>query len=228
MTLPIETVPLDEVLARIEAWHTTKVPLIHASLRPGVTDAELNALETKTGLKLPDAYRELYRWHDGQNWAVGSLFGLGFLPLTEVISEWQVWQDIIQESPDMNDEIPSQSIPSGCVQDAYVTPGWLPFLTDGGGNSVGVDLNPGPAGVNGQVINFGRDEEKKYVLADSLDSFLREYLRRLEAGRVQVAGHERDTSSVHLLNVNGEYYRGIASLAELFPGFGTSPGVWQR
>ncbi|MFJ9499072.1 SMI1/KNR4 family protein [Brevibacillus centrosporus] len=45
---------------------------------------------------------------------------------------------------------------------------WLPISKDWGGNHLGLDLDPDEQGRMGQVINFGRDEEVKYVVALSL------------------------------------------------------------
>jgi cell wall assembly regulator SMI1 len=222
---------LSAVLARLENWLAAHVPAIHATLRPGATDAELDALETATGLKLPESFRTLYRWHDGQDWSVGFALGLHFLPLKQVGREWEMWEDIGQSHPEMNAEIPSTSHPAGAVRDAYTTPGWLGFLADGGGNSVGLDFNPGPSGTPGQVITFGRDEEQKFVLADSLDAFLREYLHRLEAGRVTVKaleGYDHEMWAVELHDADGRHQDGWHTLADLYPGFGAAPQRRQR
>ncbi|MBX8465577.1 hypothetical protein K5D85_10465 [Deinococcus sp. RIT780] len=89
-----------------------------------------------------------------------------------------------------------------------------------------LDLNPGPAGRPGQVITTGRDEEHRYVLAPDLDTFLREYLRRLEAGRVTVrrpSGFSDETWEVRLQEPGGRAPEGYNVLADLFPGFGAAP-----
>ncbi|WP_135228126.1 SMI1/KNR4 family protein [Deinococcus fonticola] len=227
----IETASLEDVLARIESWYAAHVPAIQASLRPGVPEEELNDVEARTGLKLPEAYRTLYRWHDGQEFGPGGMFGMTFQSLARVEQVWERWQDLLHGSPDLNTNIPSQSHPPDAIQEAYITRGWLSFLEDGGGSGVGIDLNPGLEGVVGQVINFGRDEQEKYVLADSLDAFLREYLRRLETGRasaVRIEEFDWELWAVGLHEDNGQYVDGYFSLAQKFPGFGASPGLWQR
>jgi hypothetical protein len=50
----------------------------------------------------------------------------------------------------------------------------------------GLDLNPGLNGVVGQVVNFGRDEENKYVLATNWARFLADVADELEAGNFAV------------------------------------------
>ncbi|WP_237724616.1 SMI1/KNR4 family protein [Deinococcus alpinitundrae] len=221
--------PLGEVLARIEAWYSENVPALHATLRPGTSDAELDALEEATGLQLPSAFRTLYRWHDGQNWSAGGVFGLGFESLEGVQHEWETWKEL---EPDFGNETENHaSHPPGAITERYINTGWLGFLTDGSGNSVGLDLNPGPAGTLGQVITFGRDEENKSVLADSLDTFFREYLARLEAGRVtavRLSGFADEVWSVQLHDASGHHQEDYGGLADVFPGFGAAPERFTR
>ena len=218
-------IPLTDVLAQIDAWYSANVPAIHAKLRPGVTDAELNALEQRTGLKLPEAFRTLYKWHDGDGGRV-AIFGLEYVRVSTVEYAWNTWQDVILSSPEMNTEFDSFSFPPKAIRNLYSSPGWLGFLEDKGGNYVGLDSNPGPAGTTGQVITFGRDEEKKYVLANSLEDFLREYARRLNSGRVSVVklkGYSQETLSIQLHDSQGRHTEGYYVLADLYPGFGAAP-----
>ncbi|MDL2343170.1 SMI1/KNR4 family protein [Deinococcus sp. MIMF12] len=205
-------------LAQLEAWLAAHAPAIHAGLTPGATDTDLDALEAHIGRQLPQAYRTLYRTH--ADW--GHALGLSFLPLGRVQGEWERWRGLDESQETAG----HTSHPPGAIKTQYTNPGWIAFLKDWGGNSVGVDLDPGPSGEAGQVITFGRDENGKYVLADSLDAFLREYVTRLEAGRVHLHQHEPGepgTLRLYLLDVDGqgsEFYR---QLSDLYPGFGAAP-----
>lgn len=211
---------LADTLAWLDGWLLQHAPPIHAALRPGATDSQLDTLEVILGRHLPPAFRALYRWHDGQDQFVGGVFGLKFEPLEGVRREWDSWQEIGAQYPEFNTDIPSVSHPAGAIRAAHTTPGWLGFLTDGGGNSVGLDLNPGPTGTAGQVITFGRAEEEKYVLADSLDAFVREYAARLEHGRVSVEvldGPDEEVWSLQLTDAQGFSSADYSGLADLFP-----------
>ena len=64
------------------------------------------------------------------------------------------------------------SQPPRAVQSAYAHSGWIPLARDWGGNNLAVDLAPGPTGRWGQVIAFGRDFDRKYVVARDWASFL--------------------------------------------------------
>lgn len=76
----------------------------------------------------------------------------------------------------------------GLIQRCYTTRGWIPLgaLGASGCAYFGLDLNPGPNGVVGQVVNFGRDEENKYVLATNWARFLADVADELEAGNFAV------------------------------------------
>ncbi|MXV18314.1 SMI1/KNR4 family protein [Deinococcus xianganensis] len=219
VTLP-EPRDLPELLARLDAWVAREVPLHHATLRPGVTDAALDAFEVRQGVTLPEALRALYRWHDG-----GDLFGLKFLSLEHLEFNRVAWAELAADRMTDLDEV-VVSHPPGAIRLLYATGDWLPFLHDGGGNHVAIDLNPGPAGRVGQVITVGPDEDDRYVLASDLDTFLREYLRRLESGRVTVrrlGGYATETWEVRLQEPGGRAPDTYGLLAHLFPGFGAAP-----
>ena len=71
------------------------------------------------------------------------------------------------------------SHPADAIKLRYFNHGWVPMLSDGGGKYVGIDLDPGPAGVYGQVISYGRDINHMAVLANSLFEFMSEIERVL-------------------------------------------------
>jgi len=214
---------LPTTLARLEAWLAEYAPAIHATLTPGATDAELDALEAHIGVKLPRTYWTLYQTH--ADW--GHALGLSFLPLNRVQGEWERWREL----DEFQETAGHSSRPFGAVRAQYTNPGWIAFLKDWGGNSVGVDLDPGPAGTLGQVITFGRDERVKTVLANSLEAFLAEYVARLESGRVRLHQHqpdEPDSLRLYLLDVDGEGGDLYQQLADFYPGFGAAPARRSR
>lgn len=91
--------------------------------------------------------------------------------------------------------IPTQrSIPPGAICETYAHQMWIPLVTDGVGNCVGIDLAP-PANkdaVVGQVILFGREFDTKYKVADNWGDFLLIFANDLENGNWKVKQANED------------------------------------
>lgn len=79
-----------------------------------------------------------------------------------------------------SEEISFESIPEGKIKKVYFNPRWIPIFSDYSGNFIGIDLDPDCNGIKGQVINFGRDEEKMYVYANELEQFFEKVLDLLK------------------------------------------------
>jgi len=86
-------------------------------------------------------------------------------------------------------------VPPGGIQRCYSHPAWIPLVRDWGGNNLAVDLAPGPKGIWGQIILFGRDYDTKYVVARSWASFLAIVADDLGSGRWFV---DEDTGELKL------------------------------
>ena len=176
---------------RLEHWLANAAPEILASLRPGCTDAQLGEFEEQVQLSLPEDVKNSFRIHDGQEeyTAAGAIVGEPLDSLANVCSGLaayrQLYEDEQQSDHDSGLADRATSFPPGAIQCEYVTPNWIP-LGDWDGNCYGIDLNPGPNGVMGQVINFGRDEDDKYVLALSWAHFLEDVVEELEAGNLSI------------------------------------------
>ncbi|ODQ66632.1 cell wall assembly and cell proliferation coordinating protein [Nadsonia fulvescens var. elongata DSM 6958] len=79
-----------------------------------------------------------------------------------------------------------ESVPEECIQKVYAHPGWIPLAKDFCGNNIAVDLAPGPRGKWGQVILFGRDFDRKFVVAPSWAAFLAQLADDFGNGNVEV------------------------------------------
>lgn len=175
------------VLARLDSWYAAHLAPDEYGFNPPATDPQLDAFERLTGLGLPRAYRQLYRWHDGENDdRRGHIYGLPLLPLAEAGAQWKAWADVLAGFGGDRYAIPGGAWPQGAVDPAYINPRWIALTHDGSGNHVGLDFDPWPGGRIGQVILFGRDEDVKVVLADSLGRFLEWIAGLLESGNFRL------------------------------------------
>lgn len=169
---------------RFERWLASFRPEILENLQPPASDAELASLQERIGVSLPESFIGLYRWKNGQRdiQQMGPFYGLGFLSIADLLEQWETWKDDVRENPELNESAYNSSAVPGVVKALYSNPLWLPFAYDGVGNHIGVDLDPGPNGRVGQVINFGCDEEVKYVLGQTVDDFIQRIVKELERG----------------------------------------------
>lgn len=181
------------VLARLDAWYGANLAADEYVFNPPATDAQLDAFERLVGVRMPRSYRQLYTWHDGENDdRRGHIYGLPLLPLQQVAAEWTSWTKTLAYFGGNRYAIPGGAWPDGAVDPAYINPAWIALTSDGSGGHIGIDFDPWPNGRVGQVILFGRDEDVKVVLAESLGNFLEWIAGLLESDnfRLKAVGGE--------------------------------------
>lgn len=147
-------------------------PEHYKHLNPPASEDEISHLETVLGYEIPEDMKTLYRLNNGESEeGLGIFYGLRFIPLYEVEQHWLCWKKIIEDGlEDFNEFCTSN--PEEIIQRVYANEKWIPLIYDWGGNHIGIDLAPGTKGCVGQIINFGRDEDDKYVLAPNLAELL--------------------------------------------------------
>lgn len=164
-----------------------KLKLKSVALAPGASDAVIAAFEAVTNLTLPDAVRAWFATHDGQtSTKAGLAAGYYFMSLAEAQKALADWATTRAKLGDEIKELDRacSSTPPKAIQRKYSLPGWLPLLRDNQGNAMGVDLEPGAAGTRGQIINFGRDEDDKFVLFANAGELIEWLTSELEADRI--------------------------------------------
>lgn len=177
------------VLARLDAWYSAHLRPEKYVFNPPATDAQLDRFEQHVGIAMPRSYRQLYRWHDGENddrW--GHIYGLPILPLGRAAADWQQWNRTLAAfGGNRYPFLRGAAWPQGAVDPAYTNPRWIPLTADGSSNHIGLDFDPWPGGRVGQIIIYGRDEDVKVVLAESLGKFLEWVAELLESGNFQLS-----------------------------------------
>jgi hypothetical protein len=86
---PVVSLSTEQLVAKLQSILETNAPAVVHSLQPGLSEAQISALETQGGFRLSADLRAFYRWHNGMatNTTVGLLPGQRFLPLEECVAE---------------------------------------------------------------------------------------------------------------------------------------------
>lgn len=160
------------------------IPNLNEYLNAGTPDT--NRLEEETGYHLPDSFKNLYSLHNGDRDYFGLFFGLQWLSIDGILQHWK-------NNKKYHDELFSSNLISfekGKIKEEYFHPDWLPIAYDGGGNYIGIDYSPGPNGILGQIINFGRDEEELFVISNSFEELLQLLIQQFEHGNCRVVDED--------------------------------------
>lgn len=163
-------------------WLQEQLPVAYESLNPPATPEDFRAFELHAGYEMPDRLKELYSLANGQDpdAITGIWWGMPFIPIQDMIK-----YHMSKEEPiDMSDQ--DVSIPSDSIQLFNYTIKWIPFAEDGAFNYLAVDLDPAVNGKSGQIINCGRDERTKCVIAPDLLSFLIFMTDEIEKGNYSI------------------------------------------
>jgi len=157
-------------------------------LRAGAKATTINELEGLIGVNFDETFRALYTLHDGQNSksSAGFFYGLEFLSIEGIIQQWESWVSILNDPMDWDMHEFCTSHHKGKVKKLYANTKWVPFAFDWGGNHLGIDFDPDESGTVGQIINFGSDEETKYVIAESFAAFIDWYDSELRKGNYEI------------------------------------------
>lgn len=216
---------IGNTLTEIKTLLANEYPELNASLNPPATEADINQLEITIGLTLPDELKQLYRLHNGESGNAGLFFGLPFISIEEALAEWKVWESLADSTTSLDNSI--ISVPSNHIKEQYINTRYLPISKDYGGNNIGIDLDPGPDGISGQVINFGRDENTRYVIAPSLSGFMEFILHHVKNNNFtfEINGDEEDEEPRSFLLKEPANSHFLDTLKNLQLPFGSKPSA---
>jgi cell wall assembly regulator SMI1 len=160
-------------ITRIDRWLAAHRPDYYAQLQPGADDAALDAFESRFSLRLPAAFRELYRWRNGQGSTSSAalVMNRAFMRLEDIADVKNLLDDLIDS--DFNDP-------------RYWRRDWVPFLHDGGGSYLCVDLGAEDGGTPGQVISFWKADKDRPVEHPSVEAWLNDLADAMESGTLRL------------------------------------------
>jgi len=162
------------LIGRMDRWLASNRPAYYALLQPGTTDSELDAFEARFALTLPEAFRQLYHWRNGQEPGSSSplQFNRTFSVLEEIASAKAELDSMI--GADFEDP-------------KYWRRGWVPFLHNGAGSHLCLDLAAEDGGQVGQLVAFWKRDDDRPVEHPNTEAWLAALVSAMEDGSLELA-----------------------------------------
>jgi cell wall assembly regulator SMI1 len=173
---PVVKETMDELLAKLDGVFLAKAPATAAALQPGLTDAQIDALEQQGGFVLTQEMRALYRWHNGMTAAGPGLLAEfipihRFIPLDEAVRQRAMYQQ----------QVSNLSLSQRAAHGAFAghRDDWLGVFEDGAGD--GYYYDPARRDRAGHFFyNFAEDASYEYF--PSLRNFFAGVIECYETG----------------------------------------------
>ncbi len=181
-----------KVWSEISGWLEQNLPEVITDLNPPASEEQLQQFEINFGLALPEDCKTLYRMHNGQRGQYrGAFFGMEFMPLERILvatgnpkRNGVAYPKNAELEP--NDLAETwRSVPELAIRPMWVSGRWIPFA-ELGADMLGIDFDPGSAGSEGQIINYGRYATTKVVLAKDFAGYLSWVATELALGKGRV------------------------------------------
>lgn len=175
-----------ELWAELERAVTSQLGEEGWALGQPATVQQIAEAEQVLGCRLPEDYRASLLLHDGDAFrpagagtvsSAGPFRDFDLLPLSAVVAEWQTWQEFLADSP-------VEPNPDPGVRAVFWSPKWIPITVIGGETRHHcLDLDPGPGGAVGQIIEVAKNDGDRPLRAPSYQAFLQHLIRDAQQGR---------------------------------------------
>jgi cell wall assembly regulator SMI1 len=162
------------LINRMDRWLAANRPDYYRLLQPGASNAELDAVENRFSLKLTQGFRELYRWRNGQE--SGS-----FKPL-----QYNRTYESLDEVTTAKTELDSL-IGTDFDDPKYWRRGWVPFMRNGAGSWLCLDLAAQDGGQIGQLVGFWKRDDDRPIEYESIEAWLTKLVTSMEDGTLELA-----------------------------------------
>jgi cell wall assembly regulator SMI1 len=173
---------MNPLVKRLDSWLKKNRPDYYAILRPGLKSKEIKAFEKLLGFSLPQTWKDLYTWRNGQH-DPNALDPNGKVDP----SPWLAFRNnavfgslhVVQDSYTLLNGL----LECGQFEEKnWWNVKWVPILTGLGGDHVCLDLEGSFRGQPGQILYFCHDDTRRVIEYPSLDSCLETFIVSLEAG----------------------------------------------
>lgn len=158
------------IIKRLDAWLELHRPVYHRQLNRPASAQTIARLEKHVGQPLPAAFKALLQWKNGQR--------LDCYEALQFNRSFMSVADILEARSDLN-----ALLDAGDFERAnWWSKQWVPFLDNGGGDLLVIDLEGSFGGKPGQILEFWHDETWRTIVHASFEAWLGAFVASLEAG----------------------------------------------
>ena len=158
-----------DAIARLDAWLKANRADYYAELSPGAKDPEIAEIEKAAGKSLPDAFKAFLRWRNGQGEDCYDALQFNRSPMN--VDDILATMDTMKELSNAGE----------FELEGWWDAGWVPFLDNGGGDHLVLDLTGSFGGKPGQVLEFWHADADRDIVAPSFSGWLESFVASLEA-----------------------------------------------
>jgi len=161
---------LNEILKRLEAYLKENRRVYFDGLDSGICEEGKSKFERQFNFKVPDELSKLLMWRNGKKDAFNGAFqfNMSLMSLDEIIESKKLTDKLLDEGHFDVENWWSKS--------------WIPFMCNGAGSNVCIDIEGSFGGVKGQVIEFWCNDFDRTISYPSLTAFFNTYVTALEFG----------------------------------------------
>jgi cell wall assembly regulator SMI1 len=178
---------IKQLWQRLEAWANNNAPELLDELQGPASIVEIKELEKRLHLNLPEVLKESLLIHNGEDdgWPARVFYEYGaYLPVPKI---YNLWKKLSSLSKDLERYIDDDEQPSdNRIKTVTFSERWIPVMEQNGDVFWAIDLDPGEAGINGQIIEVDWECDSYRVIADSFNDFLLKYVESLEGGKIDI------------------------------------------
>lgn len=179
-----------------------KIPNIEECLVQGADEKQLEKLIKGLKGKQPESLLALYSAYNGEDEYVGLFAGFEFLSIDKMLYEYKGIKSL---------DYVLDSIGTKCIQEKSMNKcNWVPIAFDASRCYIVMDLSPTNKGKVGQIIGIDLEYDRSYLLADSLETFLKRVVKWLEEEKLVIG---EDGESRYITEKSGHLFNDIDAYA---------------
>jgi len=178
---------IKQLWQRLETWANNNAPELLDELQGPASDIEIEELEKRLHLILPEDLKESLLIHNGEDdgWPARVFYEYGaYLPVPKIYNMWKKLSSLSKNSERYvdDDEQPSDNR----IKLVTFSERWIPVMEQNGDVFWAVDLDPGETGINGQIIEVDWECDSYRVIAESFNDLFFKYVKSLESGKIDI------------------------------------------